>query len=80
MGETLRDLRRAANLTQLQVAQALGLDHRGYMRRETGRAKLTAEESLKLAELFGVPVERVIRARRVAEDGRRDYWRRKVTA
>lgn len=78
--DSLRDLRRAANLTQDETAAALGMDTASYLRRENGQAKLSAEEALKLAELFGVPVERVIRARRVADDGRRDRWRRKVTA
>lgn len=49
----LSRIRRTANLTQAQVAGALGVSKATYSAWETGRAELGADRIAALSELFG---------------------------
>lgn len=62
MEETLRDLRVQNKKTCTEVAQALGVVERAYYRYEQGSRRVSLEQVLILAELYGISAEEVIRA------------------
>lgn len=62
MTETLRELRESAKKTCAEVAQALGVVFRAYYRYEQGTRRISLEQVLILAKLYGVTAEEVIQA------------------
>ncbi len=62
-GNYLYEKRKAAGLSQSQVARLLGLSDKAVSKWENGRAKPTTESLRKLSALFGVPVEELLRLR-----------------
>lgn len=60
--ETLRDLRLQSKKTCAEVAQVLGVVFRAYYRYEQGIRRISLEQVLILAELYGVSTEEIIRA------------------
>lgn len=56
---TLKELRKAAGLTQTDVSKALGFKGREWEYRERNPCKITIGNIEKLAELFNVPFDRV---------------------
>ncbi|BDF71740.1 hypothetical protein CE91St41_10320 [Oscillospiraceae bacterium] len=55
--QNIRALREDNNLTQAQVAAALGVAQNTYSQYETGKIELTAPVLLKLAEFYHVSVD-----------------------
>lgn len=55
--ENLRRLREKANLTQQDVAAALGITRSAVSRWESGRKKPSSGRLLRLAKLYGCTVE-----------------------
>ena len=53
----LKEARRAAGLTQIDVAREIGLSQGQYSAWENGRAKVDGQSMAKLAGLFGVTVD-----------------------
>lgn len=53
-GSRIREARRAAGLSQGQVAQLLGLQRPSVSEMEAGRRRVSGEEAARLAELFDV--------------------------
>ena len=57
VAETLKDLRRAANLTQEKLAARVNLTLAGYRPYERGQRTLTVKQIRTFAEAFGVAPE-----------------------
>ena len=53
----LKEARRAAGLTQIDVAKEIGLSQGQYSTWENGRAKIDGQSMARLAGLFGVTVD-----------------------
>ena len=62
-GNELYELRKAAGLSQSQAARLLGLSDKAVSKWENGRAKPSTENLRKLAALYGVPVEELLKKR-----------------
>ncbi|MFY8331891.1 helix-turn-helix domain-containing protein [Vagococcus carniphilus] len=59
--ETLENLRKAQNLTLLDVAQELGYKYpSSYRKIETGEQKLKSDQILKLSSLFKVDDKKIL--------------------
>ena len=61
MSDRIRDLREDHDLTQQQVADAIGITQRKYSYLETGTQQLTAEILIKLADLYHVSIDYLLR-------------------
>lgn len=60
MRNRVRDLREDHDLTQQQVADAIGITQRKYSYLETGTQQLPAEILLQLAHLYNVSVDYIL--------------------
>lgn len=60
IGEILKRYRRAAHLTQKNVADALGVNRVSVTQWENGSAKPNIERLGELAKLFGVPIDALL--------------------
>ena len=58
--ENLKILRKRTNLTQKEVADAVGITFQTYSYYETGRTNPTPEMLCKLADFFGVTVDELL--------------------
>lgn len=58
--ERVRRELRAADISQRQAAEQLGISHTTLHRRLTGRRPLTVSDLLQLTELLGVPFSRFV--------------------
>jgi transcriptional regulator with XRE-family HTH domain len=65
--QALRDLRLAAGLTRLELADELGISRGHYWRLETGRRYGKDHTFIALARFFQVPVSRFTTEREPAE-------------
>lgn len=61
MSDRIRDLREDHDFTQQQVADAIGITQRKYSYLETGTQQLTAEILIKLADLYHVSIDYLLR-------------------
>jgi transcriptional regulator with XRE-family HTH domain len=61
VGERLRELRRRQNLSQLDVAQMLGISQPGYVRYEQGTTVPPTGKLLQLATIFSVTMDSLVR-------------------
>lgn len=61
MNDRIRDLREDHDFTQQQVADAIGITQRKYSYLETGTQQLTAEILIKLADLYHVSIDYLLR-------------------
>ena len=61
MDNRLKDLREDRDLTQTQVAKAIGITQRKYSYIETGTQQLTDEILVKLAKFYGVTVDYILK-------------------
>ena len=57
----IRDLREDSDLTQQQVADAIGITQRKYSYIETGQQQLTDDLLIKLANLYNVSIDYLLR-------------------
>ena len=57
MTDRIRDLREDGDLTQKDVAAALGISLRSYSGYETGRSLWPCDLGIKLARFYGVNVD-----------------------
>ena len=58
--EALKELRKAAGLTQKQVADILGVERSTYVKYERGASDPPTATLVTLADLFGVPLDRIV--------------------
>ena len=61
MDNRIKDLREDHDLTQTQVAEAIGITRRKYSYLETGTQQLTVEILVKLAKFYGVTVDYILK-------------------
>ena len=61
MRNRIRDLREDADLTQQRVADAIGITQRKYSYIETGQQQVTDEILIKLANLYQVSIDYLLR-------------------
>ncbi len=61
MDNRIKDLREDNNLTQTQVAQAIGITQRKYSYIETGTQQLTDEILVKLSKFYDVTVDYILK-------------------
>ena len=62
LGEVLKDHRMRCSMTQEFVAEALGVSRQAASKWETGTAEPATSNLLKLAKLYGISPEDLIRA------------------
>lgn len=61
IGENLKKARKDAGLRQVDVEEKAGVAYRHYQAIETGRVNLTLQTLLRLAQLFGVRLTKLVR-------------------
>lgn len=61
MNNRIKDLREDSDLTQTQVASAIGITQRKYSYIETGTQPLTEEVLVKLAKFYKVSTDYILR-------------------
>lgn len=61
LGETLRERRIACGMTQELVAESLGVSRQAVSKWEGGKTDPSTANLLALAELYGIPVEELLR-------------------
>lgn len=61
MDNRIKDLREDNDLTQTQVAQAIGITQRKYSDIETGTQQLTDEILVKLSKFYDVTVDYILK-------------------
>lgn len=61
MDNRIKDLREDRDLTQTQVAQAIGITQRKYSYIETGTQQLTDELLVKLSRYYGVSTDYILK-------------------
>lgn len=66
-GEKLRALRERHNMTQWELARKLGFHQAHVYRLETGQRKPNVALAIKLADLFGVSLDMLLRDERGLE-------------
>ena len=57
----IKDLREDRDLTQTQVAKAIGITQRKYSYIETGTQQLTDEILVKLSKFYGVSTDYILK-------------------
>ncbi|MFF5451899.1 helix-turn-helix domain-containing protein [Streptomyces sp. NPDC012950] len=63
IGDNLREARRAAGLTQEQVALAAGIERPTYVRIERGQASARVDTLIRIAAVLGVDLSVLVRRR-----------------
>lgn len=58
--ERLKELRKQAHLTQVQIAEKLGIGQSSYADWERGKKKPTQENLVKIAQVFNVSIDYLI--------------------
>lgn len=58
--ERLKELRKQAHLTQVELAKRLGIGQSSYADWERGKKNPTQENLIKIANLFDVPVDYLV--------------------
>ena len=53
-------MREDKDLTQIEVANAIGISQRNYSYLETGRSSLTSEILIKLAKFYNVSIDYIL--------------------
>ena len=71
MQNRIRDLREDSDLTQQNVADAIGITQRKYSYIETGQQQLTDEILVKLANLYQVSIDYILRQ---TSNPKRNLW------
>ena len=72
----LTKLRLKAGITQLQVAQRIGLNYFTYQNIEQGRSPLTEEVATKLAAIYHVPMPEILAKNGMVTERVRGYMKR----
>ena len=67
--ERLKELRKQAHLTQVELAKQLGIGQSSYADWERGKKKPTQENLIKIAQFFDVPIDYLVSNIENKEDG-----------
>ena len=69
----IKEIRVRKNLTQLQVANALGVSSVVYSRYETGNRQPSVDALIRLADLFGVTVDYLLGRQEIEDSTLSEY-------
>ncbi|MEW6056607.1 MAG: helix-turn-helix transcriptional regulator [Bdellovibrionota bacterium] len=61
VGLNIRSMRERCGLRQIDVQEKTGLNHRHYQNIEAGKVNVTVETLCKLAKLFRVKIEELVK-------------------
>lgn len=78
IGKNIKDLRMNANMTQDELAQRLFVTRQTVSNYETGNSRPDVDMLLRIAEVFGVEVDRVIYGPQIDPNQKRRRWRAAV--
>ncbi len=69
IGKLIREMRKAAGMSQMRLADKIGVSYQQIQKYEKGASKLNIDRLTQMAEVFGVPVVSFLedKAARVAE-------------
>lgn len=56
IGKMIREMRKAAGMSQMQLADKIGVSYQQVQKYEKGASKLNVPRLLQIAEIFSVPV------------------------
>jgi transcriptional regulator with XRE-family HTH domain len=56
IGTLIRDMRKAAGMSQMRLAEKIGVSYQQVQKYEKGASQLNISRLLQIAEAFGVPV------------------------
>jgi transcriptional regulator with XRE-family HTH domain len=56
IGSLIREMRKAAGMSQMRLAEKIGVSYQQVQKYEKGVSKLSISRLLQIAEAFGVPV------------------------
>lgn len=56
IGEKLREFRKASGLSQMKLADKVGVSYQQIQKYEKGTSKLSVPRLIQLADVFGVPI------------------------
>ena len=56
IGSLIREMRKAAGMSQMRLADKIGVSYQQVQKYEKGTSKLSVPRLLQIAEVFGVPV------------------------
>ena len=67
INERIKNFRNQLHLSQEYVANFLGINRATYTQMENGKRKITAEDVLRLSELFGVTADALLNENKMSE-------------
>lgn len=67
INERIKEFRNQLHLSQEYVAKFLGINRATYTQMENGKRKITAEDVLKLSELFGVTADALLNENKMSQ-------------
>ena len=56
IGSLIREMRKAAGMSQMRLADKIGVSYQQVQKYEKGASKLSVPRLMQIAEVFGVPV------------------------
>ena len=56
IGSIIREMRKAAGMSQMRLADKIGVSYQQVQKYEKGASKLSVPRLMQIAEVFGVPV------------------------
>lgn len=56
IGKLIREMRKAAGMSQMRLADKIGVSYQQVQKYEKGASKLSVPRLMQIAEVFGVPV------------------------
>jgi transcriptional regulator with XRE-family HTH domain len=56
IGSLIREMRKAAGMSQMRLADRIGVSYQQVQKYEKGASKLSVPRLMQIAEVFGVPV------------------------
>lgn len=73
IGALIREMRKAAGMSQMRLAEKIGVSYQQVQKYEKGTSKLSVPRLLQIADVFGVPVTAFIEETKKVAEGRPPY-------
>jgi len=67
IGKLIREMRKAAGMSQMRLADKIGVSYQQVQKYEKGASKLSIDRLTQIAEVFGVPVMSFLEDTRAAK-------------
>jgi transcriptional regulator with XRE-family HTH domain len=67
IGMLIREMRKAAGMSQMKLAEKIGVSYQQVQKYEKGASKLSVPRLLQIAEVFGVPVTTFLEDNKVSK-------------